>query len=77
MKNKNYIVEYVVTLSGIENQKIYLKHGFLGRGGFANCYITQLLGSNRLMATKIIDKNNLKSSRTKLRVQIFNNLVNK
>lgn len=67
-KNNNYIIEYIVSLSGLETQKVYLKHGFLGRGGFANCFITQLVGSNRLMATKIIEKNNLKSSRTKLRL---------
>lgn len=67
-KNSNYIIEYVVSLSGIESEKIYIKHDLLGRGGFANCYITQLMGSNDLMATKIIDKNNLKSSRSRLRV---------
>lgn len=45
-KNNNYIIEYVVSLSGVENEKIYIKHDLLGRGGFANCYITQLMGSN-------------------------------
>lgn len=69
-KNNNYIVEYVVSLSGVESEKIYIKHDLLGRGGFANCYITQLMGSNELMATKIIDKANLKSSRSRLRVII-------
>ncbi len=70
-KKNNYIIEYIVNLTGIETQKVYIKQGFLGRGGFANCFITQQMGSNRLMATKIIEKNSLKSSRTKLRVLYF------
>ena len=67
-KSKNCIVEYIVSLSGQETKKVYIKHGFLGKGGFANCFITQKMGSDRLMATKVIDKSNLKSTRTKIRV---------
>lgn len=73
VKRKSYrasdcIVEHIISLSGVETEKIYIKRGFLGRGGFADCYITQPLGSKKLIATKIIDKNNLKSTRTKFRV---------
>lgn len=53
-KPKNSIVEHIVSLSGKETEKVYIKHGLLGRGGFANCYITQKLGSDKLMATKVI-----------------------
>ena len=67
-KPSNVIVEHIVSLSGQEIQKVYTKYGFLGRGGFANCYITKKADSDRFMATKVIDKSNLKSNRTKLRL---------
>ena len=43
----------------------------IGKGGFANCYATQCLGNEKLMATKVIKKSELKSNRTKMRVIIL------
>ena len=40
----------------------------LGRGGFANCYITENIETKRQAATKIVTKEELKSHRTRLRL---------
>lgn len=64
----NNILETIIDIFGQKTEKIYVKKGFLGKGGFANCYITQQVGSDREMATKIISKANLCSNRSKMRV---------
>ena len=46
----------------------YQKCGLLGKGGFANCFITENIETKRKAATKVVLKEELKSHRTRLRL---------
>jgi serine/threonine protein kinase len=47
---------------------VYKKLSLLGKGGFAECFLTQQKDTNRQAATKVIPKKLLDSHRTKIRV---------
>lgn len=62
------ILEELVKINGDKVCKRYVREGFLGKGGFAECYMTYNKETNKRVATKIIPKQLLESPRTKLRV---------
>ena len=50
------IFERIVKINGEKSTKVYQRKELLGKGGFANCYLTEQHGTNRKAATKIISK---------------------
>jgi serine/threonine protein kinase len=62
------IVEHLVKINGQKTTKVYQKLSLLGKGGFAECYLTRQRDTGRRAATKVIPKKLLDSHRTKLRV---------
>jgi hypothetical protein len=50
----NFIIERVRRIDGQETIRKYQKCGLLGKGGFANCFITENMETKRRAATKII-----------------------
>lgn len=71
------IVEEFVKINGEKYNKVYKKVSMLGKGGFAECFLTQQKETNKRMATKIIPKKLLDSHRTKIRVIWNTNLAGK
>lgn len=69
------ITENFVKISGEKATKIYEKVNLLGKGGFAECFLTRQKDTQREAATKIIPKKLLDSPRTIQRVKIKNNLA--
>lgn len=68
IEDTNVIYEHVRRIDGQEVLRKYLKCGLLGKGGFANCFITENMETKRKSATKIVMKDELKSHRTRLRL---------
>ena len=62
------MVEKINKINGEECVKTYKRGNLLGKGGFANCYLTELAGTNKKVAMKVINKSLLESFRTKLRL---------
>lgn len=67
-EDANVISEHVRRIDGEEVVRRYLKCGLLGKGGFANCFITENMETKRKAATKVVLKEELKSHRTRLRL---------
>ena len=63
--DKEVINEKIIKITGETEIVKYLKGTFLGRGGFAKCYIFQNLNTNKITAAKIIAKSSLGKSREK------------
>ena len=63
--DKEIIKEKIIKITGETEIVKYLKGTFLGRGGFAKCYIFQNLSTNKITAAKIIAKSSLGKSREK------------
>ena len=63
--DKEVINEKIIKITGETEIVKYLKGTFLGRGGFAKCYIFQNLSTNKITAAKIIAKSSLGKSREK------------
>ena len=51
---EEYIIEKIVRIDGNETVRKYKKAQLLGRGGFANCFVTENLETKKKAATKII-----------------------
>ena len=68
VEENNRIYEYVRRIDGTQIVRRYLKCGLLGKGGFANCFISENTESKRRAATKIVLKDELKTHRTRLRL---------
>lgn len=64
-------MEPCIKINGEMINKVYKKISLLGKGGFAECYLTQQKGTDKQVATKIISKKLLDSSRTKIRVTVL------
>lgn len=62
------IMEHVRRIDGTDITKKYLKCGLLGKGGFANCFITENVETKTRAATKVILKEELRTHRTRLRL---------
>ena len=63
--DKEVINEKIIKITWETEIVKYLKGTFLGRGGFAKCYIFQNLNTNKITAAKIIAKSSLGKSREK------------
>ena len=57
------IEEKIANVMGDPIIKKYAKGKFLGKGGFAKCYEFTNLDNNKIFASKIIAKSNLKKTR--------------
>lgn len=68
VEETNTLYEHVRRIDGTEIVRKYLKCGLLGKGGFANCFITENTETHKKAATKIVLKEELKTHRTRLRL---------
>lgn len=71
IEDKDYITEYVQSISGEVSKRKFKKCGSLGTGGFANCFIVENTQTKKRAAAKVISKEVLTSYRTKLRVKFL------
>jgi len=55
-EDQNVIFEHVRRIDGTEIVRKYIKCGLLGKGGFANCFITENAETRKKAATKIVLK---------------------
>ena len=55
-EESNIIYEHIRRIDGAEVTRRYLKSGLLGKGGFANCYITENTETRQKTATKVVLK---------------------
>jgi hypothetical protein len=55
-EDQNVLYEHVRRIDGTELVKRYIKCGLLGKGGFANCFITENAETGKKAATKIVLK---------------------
>lgn len=57
------IEEKIVNVRGEPKIKKYRRGKYLGKGGFAKCYVCTSLENKKVMAAKIISKKSLTKSR--------------
>ena len=55
-EDQNVLYEHVRRIDGTEIVRKYIKCGLLGKGGFANCFITENAETRKKAATKIVLK---------------------
>lgn len=66
----NSIIEERVGHKGAcESVRKYMKGKLLGKGGFARCYLATNIDTKNIYAIKIVNKQNLKKSKAKQKVQ--------
>jgi serine/threonine protein kinase len=66
--DSNVIYEHIRRIDGAEVTRRYYKCGLLGKGGFANCFITENTDTRQRTATKVVLKEELRTHRTRLRL---------
>ena len=59
LPNENLIEEHILSADGTSQVRKYSKRKFLGKGGFARVYEFMVLDTRRLIASKIISKDQL------------------
>ncbi|KAF2074231.1 hypothetical protein CYY_004477 [Polysphondylium violaceum] len=63
------IIQEVITSNGTSRIKKYKQGEFLGKGGFAKCYLMTDLETNKVYAAKITPKSSLQKSRARAKLK--------